>query len=89
MERGIIKVGELEIPKDYWTLDKKDKRELCLTIIDSMLILLDKHVNPKINRIDLLEKIIESSIITNESDENYEICQVLTDLRKILNESTD
>lgn len=84
-----IKVGELEIPADYWSMNQEDKKEICLMIIDSILILLDKHVSPEFNRMDVLEKILESSIISNEEQENYEICQVLTDLRTIINESTD
>jgi hypothetical protein len=84
-----VKIGELEIPADYWSLNPNYKRELCLTIIDAILTLLDKQVSPELNRIVVLEKLLESSIITNAEDENYEICQVLTDIKNILNEPTD
>jgi hypothetical protein len=84
-----VKVGELEIPADYWSLNNQDKRELCLSLIDAILTLLDKHVAPEISRIYILNKLIESSIETNVEDENYEICQVLTDLKTIINEPTD
>lgn len=81
-----IKVGELEIPADYWTLDQDIKRELCLTIIDAILTLLDQQLNPRLNRIDILDKLLESSIETNLQDENYEVCQVLSDIKQIINE---
>lgn len=84
-----IKVGELEIPADYWNLKVKEKRELCLTIIDAMLTILDKHFAPEISRISILNSLIDSSIETNEEEENYEICQVLKDLKTIINEPTD
>jgi len=85
MEKS-VKIGELEIPTDYWTLDPQNKRELCLTIVDAIITLLDKLANPEYNRITLLNTILESSIQTNEKEENYEICQVLKDIKQIINE---
>lgn len=85
MERR-IKVGELEIPKDYWSMNQQDRRELCLTIIDAFLTLLDKQISPEVSRIMILDRLLESSILTNVEEENYEICQVLTDIKDILNE---
>lgn len=85
MEKS-IKIGELEIPADYWTLDTQEKRDLCLTIVDAIITLLDKNINPEFNRITILDKILESSIQSNELEENYEICQVLSDIKQIINE---
>jgi len=85
MEKS-IKVGELEIPADYWSMDKKDRRELRLTITDAILTLLDNLVNPEYSRTALLNAIIDSSIETNVRDENYEVCQVLSDIKQIINE---
>lgn len=85
MEKS-VKIGELEIPADYWSLDSQDKRALCLTIIDGIITLLDKQVPPEFSRTVFLSKLIESSIISNTEEENYEICQVLTDIQSILNE---
>lgn len=81
-----IKLGELEIPRDYFTLDKEDKDELCNQIMDTMLTIIDKSLRPEINRLKALDKMLESSIITNQAEEKYEICQVLVDIRNLLNE---
>ena len=81
-----IKVGEIEIPKDYWTLDLETKRELCETLVDTLLVVLDKQVRPDMNKLRVLDLLLISSIITNEQEENYEICQVLHDLRLLINE---
>lgn len=81
-----IKVGELEIPTDYFNMNPQDKKELCLLIIDTILTVLDKHVNPEFDRITILNLMLDSSIITNTEDENYEICQVLYDIKQIVNE---
>jgi hypothetical protein len=81
-----IKVGELEIPTDYWTLSEDEKRGLCLLIVEAIITVLDEHIGNRIPRMDVLEKLLQSSIETNEQDENYEVCQVLTDIQKIINE---
>jgi len=81
-----VKVGELEIPTDYFNMDKVDKKELCLLIIDTMMTVLDKNISPEYNRITILNTLLDSSIQTNVVDENYEICQVLKDIKEIVNE---
>jgi hypothetical protein len=81
-----IKVGELEIPLTYWEMTEQDKNDLCLTIMDSMLIILDKHLNEGLNRMDVLDKMLESSIMVNTQQEEYEICEVMTRIRKLINE---
>ena len=81
-----IKVGELEIPADYFSLDEEYKKELCLILVDAIITAIDKHVTPKLNRIEILDKMLDSSIQTNEQDENYEVCQFLNDIKQIINE---
>jgi len=83
-----IKIGEIEIPNDYFKLSEEEKRELCIEMMDVMLTILDKNLREEISRIDALETLLVSSIITNQKDEKYEICGVLNDIRKILNEQT-
>ena len=85
MEKS-VKIGELEIPINYWELSDEDKRTLCLEIIDSILTILEHQVNPMIPRDIIMNKLLESSIISNLDEENYEICQVLTDIKSIFNE---
>jgi hypothetical protein len=86
MTQKSIKVGELEIPSDYWSLSSTIKRELCLTLIDAIVTVLDQQLNPKLDRMDILQHLLDSSIQSNETDENYEVCQVLKDIKEIINE---
>jgi predicted hydrolase (HD superfamily) len=81
-----IKVGELEVPADYFSLPQEDKDVICYSILESIMYLLEKHVdNEYFNRKMVLERIIESSIITNEMEENYEVAGVLFDVQKLIN----
>lgn len=81
-----VKVGELEVPIDYFNFKPSEKEALCQEILDAILHVLDRQLNPEIDRLDILDKLLVSSIITNENDENYEICAVLTDIRNLINE---
>ena len=81
-----VKVGELEVPVDYFKYDKEDKEILCNEIMDMMLHILDRQLRPDIDRMQILDKLLESSIITNQEQEEYEICQVLKDIRNLINE---
>lgn len=82
-----IKIGELEIPFEYFELTEEERNILIDEVYNSMLLLIDRTTNPVYNRKEILEKIIDSSLITNRDEENYEICQVLFDLKKHINEN--
>lgn len=82
----VVRVGEIEIPMDYWSISETERTVFCLTIIDSILTILDNQVRPDLDRLDVFKKLIECSLKTNELEENYEICQVLKDIRKIIDE---
>lgn len=81
-----IKIGDLEVPLEYFNLTKDEKDFLINEILNAMLILIDKSANPGINRMDILLQVIESSIETNEELEEFEICSVLSDIKKLINE---
>jgi hypothetical protein len=80
------KIGELEIPVEYFDLSKEEKDYLINEILNVMLTIIDKNVIPTVNRIDILNQILDSSIETNIEDEVYEICAVLWDIKQKLNE---
>ena len=79
--------GYVDVPKEYFMYDKQTKKLICNQIIDRLLIQIDRDLDITINRIQFLDEMMESSIETNLKDENYEIVQVFSDVRKLLNES--
>lgn len=81
-----IDIGYINVPRNYFKLSEDTKKHLCESIIDSMLWSLDKELPEEIDRLDYLKDIFESTIKTNERDELYEICEVIKDCRKILND---
>jgi hypothetical protein len=87
MKRSQIDIGYIDIPKEYLTLDSESKKVICDRFIDIMLLQLDRNLSPEINRIDFLDEVLESSLITNEEQENFEVCQVISDCRKRLHDA--
>jgi hypothetical protein len=81
-----IKVGEILIPIDYWSMDEDDRTKLCLTLMDGMLTILDKTLNPEFDRLAVLDMLLESSILSNQENEEYEVCEVMSSIRKLIND---
>lgn len=86
MKREQVEFGWIDVPMNYNTFTDRQKKALCNRIIDTLLRVIDKDLDPTINRITFLDEVLESSLISNEESELYEICEVLLDCRKMLNE---
>jgi hypothetical protein len=80
------KLGYIDVPTDYFTLQKEDKDVVCNSILEAMLYVLEKNISKKVDQKKLLLDIIDSSIVINEIDENYETAGVLLDIRKMIND---
>ena len=81
-----IELGWIDIPKNYNDYTNRQKKVICNRLIDMLLIEIERELDPTINRITFLDEILESSLVSNEHLEQYEVCAVLLDCRKILNE---
>jgi len=84
MRREQVELGWVDIPKEYFNLTPRRKKVICNSIIDTLLIALERDLDPTINRISFLDEILESSIISNNDLEQYEVSAVLYDCRKQL-----
>jgi hypothetical protein len=84
-----INLGWMDIPKDYIKYDDETKILFCNDLIDTMLRLIERDLSraPQINRINFLIQVLESSLITNENMENYEVCSVLRDCINQINDN--
>jgi len=84
-----VKVGHLDIPKDYFELDKINKETICFVLMENILNMIDKKFPPHINRFELMNDLLDASIQTNVEEETYEVAQVLKDIKDIINEKRD
>ena len=55
-------------------------------MIDKLLHVIERELKyaPEINRITFLDSILDSSLLTNEEHEAYEVCTVIRDMKKQL-----
>jgi hypothetical protein len=81
-----LSFGQIEVPEDYLELGTELKKELCEELVDALLKVLDKQLNPELDRIQFLTEMLDNSIEENIRQEQYELCQVLNDLRTLINE---
>ena len=84
MRREQVELGWVDIPKEYFNLTSYRKKVICNNIIDTLLTALERDLDPTINRITFLDEILESSILSNNELEQYEVSAVLNDCRKQL-----
>ncbi len=84
--RRHVKMGYLDVPKNYFDLDLEDKEVVRNSILEAMLYILEKNLSKDTNKQKVLLEIIESSIMMNEHDENYEVAGVLFDIKNMINE---
>jgi len=80
-----VNLQNLDIPPDYFDLNDTNKHTICLVLMDSILRVIDQSFDPQYNRIEILNKLLDVSIDSNIEEETYEVAQVLTDIKKILN----
>ena len=69
-----IKIADLDIPKDIWNLSKEEREELVLSVKQFLEKLIDRQISKRADKKYFMIKLLESSIIVNEQDEQYEIC---------------
>ena len=88
MSREQINIGYIDVPIEYSLFKDDLKKAFCNNLIDSMLMLIEKELSrtPEINRINFLQELLQSSLISNENLENYEVCQILKDCLNSINE---
>jgi hypothetical protein len=88
MKREQVNIGYIDVPLAYQNFNQEFKIKFCNNLIDNMLKMIENELQaaPEINRINFLQELLESSLITNENLENYEICSVLRDCINQIND---
>jgi hypothetical protein len=79
-----IKLADLDIPKDIWNLSKEERSELVLTVKEFLEKLIDSQISKRADKKYFMKKLLESSIIVNEQDEQYEICSIMKEIKDMV-----
>jgi len=79
------KIGEIQVPLNYFNMSAEEKHLVCLGLFEVMIDTLNRTAKPEYDRFMILDKLLDSSILSNVEDENYEIAAVLKDIQSLLN----
>ena len=71
MDRKHIKLSDIEIPQDIFTMEEKQRNELVLLVKTFLERILHREFGIRGNKKELLNKLIDSTIIVNEQEEKY------------------
>ena len=74
------------MPHNYFELTEEEKLDVCTGIIETMYELIIRMTDAKLSKVELMEKILEATLSFNEELEEFEVCQVLYDTQRLLNE---
>jgi hypothetical protein len=79
-------IGNIDIPSEYNTYTQEEKVAVCNKILDKIMTVVDKELPPYINRMTFIDEVLESTLESNEQEEKYEVCSVIRDIVKLINE---
>jgi len=79
-----IKIADLQIPKNIWELTEEERKELVITVKEFLETLVDRQIKHNTNKKVFMVKLLESTIIVNEQEEQYEICQIIKEIKDMI-----
>lgn len=79
-------VWEKMIDVDYFKLNDEEKDQLCKEVMSAIYNTV-MRANVKGSKIEIINRIVSSTIEDHLKLENYEIVQILTDVKKKLDEA--
>lgn len=76
---------EFEVPMDIFLLSDEEKH-IAFNYTKNLLVeLVNKQLPMNKDRLGVLKEIISTSINISEQNEEYEVCYVLNEIKKLLN----
>lgn len=79
-------IGYIKVPAKYLELDPEQRNNIIDKIITEVYNAVDKRLKPEYNRMDFIKEVFESTLNNNLKEENYEMCQLISDCQKKLDE---
>lgn len=77
-------IPDINMPDDYFQLSEEDKRDVCVGLLQSIY---DTIIKPSSgNTIELFDRIFSTTMEYHIKLENYEICGVIRDTKRIFDE---
>lgn len=88
MNKRLI-MDQLKVPNNYFSLNEEEKIDVCVGLLEAMYEFITPLSHPNVSKIELMDRILKSTLNHHESIEEFETCQVLYDTQKLLDEHKD
>jgi hypothetical protein len=82
-----MEICDIDIPQGYFTATEEQKQIVCIELLDTIYEMVDEVILPEYNRFEIIKLILKHSVEHNKNKEQYEICQILSDILKLIDES--
>ena len=79
---------QINMPPNYFELSDVDKIDVCVGLLDTIYTIIIKTSSDQLDKMELFNRVLDATIEYNEGIENYELCALLNDTKKLLDEST-
>jgi len=79
---------QIDMPENYFDLSMEDRLDVCVGLLETIYTIIIKNSSEQLNKVELFHRVLDATIEYNEKIENYELCGLLNDTKKLLDEST-
>lgn len=79
---------DLELPPNYFEMSDEDRKDVCVGLLETIYEIIIKNNKNNVNKVELFHKVLDMTIEINEKNENYELCGLLYDTKRLLDEQT-
>ena len=79
----------VSIPTNYFELSQEEKKEICLGLLETIYDTIIKNTPAHFSKLELFNRVLEQTIQHHEKIEEYEVCGLLYDTKRILDEAKD
>lgn len=84
-----LPTDQIDVPTNYFELSQEEKKEICLGLLETIYDTIIKNTPTHFSKLELFNRVLEQTIQHHEKTEQYEVCGLLYDTKRILDEATN
>lgn len=79
-------LSTVKVPENYHDMNPEERKDVCIKLLETVYELIIKSTSDNHSKLELIYKVLDSTLLHHETLEDYEICSLISDTRKILDE---
>jgi len=80
---------QINMPSNYFELSEEERLDICVGVMETIYEEIIKASGVQFDKIELFHRVLDATIEYNEKTENYEVCGLLADTKKLLDATTN